>query len=102
MTLSPQLGMSESITLWRFRHPLLILIFTRIVSSPRPVRDWNALTDSIISAAEAAEDSVAKLFLLQGLGNNFTDQRSESELFTGDTRGSGERLPFRHVTSKQV
>ena len=33
--LVPQLGMSESITLWRFKPPLLILTFTRAVSSPR-------------------------------------------------------------------
>ena len=35
MTLSPQLGMSESITLWHFKCPLLILGFTRAVSSSR-------------------------------------------------------------------
>ena len=35
MTLSLQLGMSESITLWHFKHSLLILTFTRAVSSPR-------------------------------------------------------------------
>ena len=35
MTLSPQLGMSEIITLWHFKPPLLILTFTRAVSSPR-------------------------------------------------------------------
>ena len=33
--LVPQLGMSESITLWRFKPLLLILTFTRAVSSPR-------------------------------------------------------------------
>ena len=33
--LVPQLGMSENITLWRFKPPLLILTFTRAVSSPR-------------------------------------------------------------------
>ena len=37
--------------------PLLILTFTGAVSSPR---DWNSLTDSLLSAAEGAEDSVAK------------------------------------------
>ena len=33
--LSPQFGMSESIFLWRFKPPLLILTCTRAVSSPR-------------------------------------------------------------------
>ena len=27
---------------------------------PQTVRDWNSLTDSLISASECAEDSVAK------------------------------------------
>ena len=27
---------------------------------PQPIRDWNSLTDSLLSAAECAEDSVAK------------------------------------------
>ena len=31
---SPQLGMSESIILWHFKPPLLILTFTSAVSSP--------------------------------------------------------------------
>ena len=35
MTLSPQLGILETITLWHFKRPLLILTFTRAVSSPR-------------------------------------------------------------------
>ena len=35
MTLSPQLGMSEITTLWHFKPPLLILIFTSAASSPR-------------------------------------------------------------------
>ena len=35
MTLSPQLGMSEIITLWHFKPALLILTFTSAVSSPR-------------------------------------------------------------------
>ena len=28
--------------------------------SPQIIRDWNSLTDSLLSAAECAEDSVAK------------------------------------------
>ena len=35
--LVPQLGMSESITLWHFKCHLLILTFIRAVSSPRPL-----------------------------------------------------------------
>ena len=54
MTLSPQLGMSEITTLWHFKPPLLILTF------PQTIRDWNSLTDTFLSAAEGAEDSVAK------------------------------------------
>ena len=33
--LVPPLGMSEIITLWHFKRPLLILTFTSAVSSPR-------------------------------------------------------------------
>ena len=29
-------------------------------SLPRTIRDWNSLTDSLLSAAEGAEDVVAK------------------------------------------
>ena len=28
--------------------------------SPQTIRDWNSLTDTLLSAAEGAEDSVAK------------------------------------------
>ena len=31
---------------------------------PQTRRDWNSLTDSLISASECAEDSVTKSFLL--------------------------------------
>ena len=43
-----------------FKPPLLIL------SSffPQTIRDWNSLTDSLLSAAECAEDSVAKFISL--------------------------------------
>ena len=40
------------------------------------IRDWNSLTDSLLSAAEGAEDSVAKFTSLVGLGTNFPDHRS--------------------------
>ena len=61
MTLSPQLGMSESISHW---HAFQTLFGnTDIYKSsffPQTIRDWNSLTDSLLSAAEGAEDSVAK------------------------------------------
>ena len=53
--LVPQLGMSKIITLRHFNPPLLIVTFTRAVSFPRLLD-----TDSLLSAAECAEDSVAK------------------------------------------
>ena len=76
MTLSPQLGMSESITLWHFKPPLLILTFTNAVSSPQTIRDWNSLTDTLLSAAEGAEDSVAKFTSLVRAKANFPHHRS--------------------------
>ena len=60
MTLSPQLGMSEIINLWHFKPSLLILTFTSAVLFPQTIRDWNSLTDTLLSAAEGAEDPVAK------------------------------------------
>ena len=59
MTLSPQLGMSEITTLWHFKPPLLIL-YLQVQLLPQTIRDWNSLTDTLLSAAERAEDSVAK------------------------------------------
>ena len=56
--LSPKLGVVEISTLWHFRLPLLIQMFIKVASSP--IRDWNALPDSLISSAEDAEDCVAK------------------------------------------
>ena len=47
-----------------FQPPLLILTFTRAVSSPQTIRDWNSLTNSLLSAAEGAEDCVAKFTFL--------------------------------------
>ena len=40
------------------------------VSSPRlTIRDWNSLTDSLISASECAEDSVTKFISLVRAGD---------------------------------
>ena len=60
MTLSPQLGMSEITTLWHFKPPLLILTFTSAASSPRLLEIGTHLQITLLSAAEGAEDSVAK------------------------------------------
>ena len=59
MTLSPQLGMSESITL-AFQTPFANTDIYKINFVPQTIRDWNSLTDSLISAAEGAKDTVAK------------------------------------------
>ena len=58
MTLSPQLGKSESISLWHFKPPNTDSC--KCSFFPQTIRDWNSLTDSLLSAAEGAEDSVAK------------------------------------------
>ena len=58
MTLSPQLGMSEITTLWHFKPPFADIY--KCSFFPQTIRDWNSLTDTFLSAAEGAEDSVAK------------------------------------------
>ena len=58
--LVPQLGMSESITLWRFKPLLLILTFTRAASSPRLLESGIHFQIFLLSGAEGAEDYVAK------------------------------------------
>ena len=62
MTLSPQLGMSEIITLWHFKPPLLILTFTSAVSSPRllEIGIHSQILSFLLLNAEGAEDPVAK------------------------------------------
>ena len=61
MTLFPKLGVVEISTLWSFRLPLLIRTDVYKGSFfPQTIRDWNALSDSLISSAEDAEDCVAK------------------------------------------
>ena len=59
MTLSPQLGMSEITTLWHFK-PFANTDIYKSILFPQTIRDWNSLTDSLLSAAEGADDSVAK------------------------------------------
>ena len=55
MTMSFHLGMSENHHALAFQTPLAYAdsFF------PQTIRDWNTLTDSLLSAAEGAEDSVA-------------------------------------------
>ena len=43
---------------------------------PQTIRDWNLLTDSLISASECAVDSVTKYTSLVRLGTNFPNHRS--------------------------
>ena len=59
MTLSHQLGMSESITL-AFQTSFANTDINNSSFFPQTIRDWNSLTDSLLSVAEGAEDSVAK------------------------------------------
>ena len=51
--------LSYTLILWHIRSLLLMLIFIS-VAFPQTIRDWNALPDTLISFAEAAEDGVAK------------------------------------------
>ena len=77
MTLSPKLGMSEIITLWTFQTPFANTDIYKSSFFPQTIRDWNSLTDSVLSAAEGVEDSVLLISLfLQELGTNFPDHRS--------------------------
>ena len=61
ITSSPQLGMSEIITLWHFKRPLLILTFTRAVSPSRLLKIGIHLQIlSFLLLKVQLEDSVAK------------------------------------------
>ena len=55
MTLSPKLGVVEISTLWHFRLPLLIQMFIQTI------RDWNALSDSLISCPPRFSDIISKM-----------------------------------------
>ena len=57
--LIPQLGMSGSITR-AFQTPFDNTDIYKSSFFLQAIRDWNSLTDSLISAAEGAGDSVAK------------------------------------------
>ena len=56
MTLSPQLGMSAL----AFQTPFANTDIYKCSFFPQTIRDWNSLTDTLLSAAEGAEDSVVK------------------------------------------
>ena len=60
MSLSPWSGAAGMIILWHIRFPLLTLIFISVAFFSQTIRDWNVLSDSLISSAEGAEDGVAK------------------------------------------
>ena len=61
MTLSPQLGMSETNHhSLPFQTPFANTDIYKCSFFPQTIRDWNSLTDTLLSAAEVAEDSVAK------------------------------------------
>ena len=64
MTLSSQLGMSEITTLWHFKPPFANTDIYKCSFFPQTVRNYNSLTDTLLSAAEGAEDSVAKFTCL--------------------------------------
>ena len=57
----------HQVILWHIRSLLLILILIS-VAFPQTIRNWNALTDSLISSAEGAEDGVAKFTSLVRTG----------------------------------
>ena len=60
MTLPPWLGAAEMIIPWHIRSLLLTLIFVSVAFSPKVIRNWKALPDSLISSVEGADDGVAK------------------------------------------
>ena len=55
-----QLGMLESIIL-AFQTPFANTDIYKSSFFPQSIRDWNSHSDSLLSAAEGVEDSVAKL-----------------------------------------
>ena len=55
----PQLGMSET-PLFGISTPFANTDIYKCSFFPQTIRDWNSLTDTLLSAAEGTEDSVAK------------------------------------------
>ena len=60
MTLSSQLGMSKNHHSLAFQTPFANTDIYKCSFFPQTIRDWNSLTDTLLSAAEGAEDPVAK------------------------------------------
>ena len=71
-----ELGMSEIITLWHFKSPLLILTFTRAVSSARLLEIGIHLQILSFLLLKVQKTLLPSSLLLQGLGTNFPDHRS--------------------------
>ena len=69
--LVPQLSMSEIITLWHFKHPLLILTFKRAVSSQRLIETGIHLQIISFLLRKVQKTLLLSSLLLQGLGTNF-------------------------------
>ena len=66
MTLFPQSGVPGIITPWHSKIPMAGTDIYKSSFSPQTIRDWNSLTDSLISASECAVDSVTKFTSLVG------------------------------------
>ena len=60
MTLFPKLGVTDISTPWSFRYPLIIKMFISKASSPQNIRDWNDLSESLISSSELSDDIGSK------------------------------------------
>ena len=85
MTLSPKLGVVEISTLWHFRLPLLIQMFIKVVSSPRPL--------GIGMPSPILKSHLLKIVLLSSL---LWWELGTNSLITG----SGEWLSVQRFTSK--
>ena len=88
MTVSPKLGIVEISTLWHFRLPLLIQIFIKVASSPRP--SGIGMPSPILWSHLPKMQRIVLLssLLWWELGTNSL------------TTGPGEWLSFRRFTSK--
>ena len=76
MTLSPQLGMSEIITLWHFKPHLLVLTFSSAVSSPKLLEIRIHLQILSFRLLKVQKIMLLSSLFLEGLGTNFPHHRS--------------------------
>ena len=60
MTLFPQSGVPGIITPWDSKSKMAGTDIYKSSFFPQTIRDWNLLTDSLISASECAVDSVTE------------------------------------------